>query len=183
MKSIVIGAVVLSLVPMTAYSDTIGVYDDPQGTECNISDVTDLMKEVYVVHKSSQGTTGAQWSAPKPACWTNASWLSDTAVWPVVVGDSQTGMRLAYGLCQTGAYLVTTIYYFVDGTSPACCQYPLLPHPDLPSGQVEVTDCNFNIQWGVGLTSTINGDETCPCGYPVPVEKMTWGKIKALFTE
>jgi hypothetical protein len=74
--------------------------------------------------------------------------------------------------------------YFVQGGSESCCFYPLLPDPD-PStgGNVRVVDCDGNTVAATGLVATVNGNATCPCGYPVPVEETTWGQVKALYTE
>ncbi|UCG51818.1 MAG: hypothetical protein JSW58_16875 [Candidatus Latescibacterota bacterium] len=181
-KHIAVGVVFIAIVSVIAHADTIGVYNDTGGTDCNISDDEFPIKEVYVVHVTSLGATASEWSAPIPACWTNATWLSDTEPFSMP-GNSQTGKSVGYGTCMAGpgAIHILTINYFVEGSSPPCCPYPVLPASW--AEDVLVVDCNNNLLPGVGLTSTINGDETCPCGYPVPVEETTWGKIKVLYTE
>ena len=180
-RSIIACAILLGFMSIAAYSDTIGVYDDTQGLSCNITDDMAL-KHVYVVHATSLGATASEWSAPLPACWTNTTWLSDTEPFGMP-GNSQTGKAVGYGTCQAGpsAIHVLTINYFVQGSSPPCCLYPVLP----PSwaATINVVDCDNVLLPAVGLTSTINGDGTCPCGYPVPVEESTWGKVKALYAD
>jgi len=98
-------------------------------------------------------------------------------------GNSQTGKSMGYGTCKTGVIYILAINYFVQGTSPACCLYPVLPAPFNLHGEVEAMDCDFNLVTEIGLVSTINADGTCPCGYPVAVEETTWGAVKALFDE
>jgi hypothetical protein len=61
--------------------------------------------------------------------------------------------------------------------------YPVLPNPNFPSGKIEVGDCSNHVVFGVGLVATLNGNSSCPCGYPVPVEETTWGSVKALYAE
>jgi hypothetical protein len=182
LRSIAACVFLVAIVSVVVHSDTIGLYNDTAGMSCNITDGSPL-KMVYVVHITSGNVTASEFSAPKPACWANATWLSDTDIWGWP-GTSQTGKAIAYGYCITGpmAIHILTINYFVQGSSPACCQYPLLPDP-WAGGEVHVADCNNNIVPVVGLVSTINGDATCPCGYPVPVEETTWGRVKALYTE
>ena len=165
-----------------ANADTVGLYADPAGVECNIIDDTPGLLRIHVVHKSPQGSWAAQFSAPMPACMTGATFISDTAVWEVI-GSSQTGVSMGYGSCQTGSINFLTIDYFAQGTSDPCCLYPVLPDPRVPSGEIEVVDCNGQLAYAQGEVSTVNGDSSCPCGYPVPVEKTTWGKVKALYME
>ncbi len=95
---------------------------------------------------------------------TNATWISDTEPFENP-GNSQTGKSIGYGVCIAGprAILVLTINYFVQGSSPPCCQYPLLPVP-WAGGQVRLIDCDYNTLTAEGLVSTINGNGTCSCG-------------------
>ena len=165
-----------------AHGDTIGVYADNSGTECNITDNTQTLLSIYVVHKSPQGAWAAQFSAPMPVCMTGATWLSDSAAYEVI-GSSQTGVAIGYGICATGPIHFLTINYFAQGTSDPCCLYAVLPDPDVPSGQIEVVDCNGQLLYAQGEVSTVNGDASCPCGYPVAVEETTWGKVKSLYVE
>jgi hypothetical protein len=169
----------------TCAGDTLGIYSDNRGMSCNIVDTPPGLRAVYVVHFSYTGATGSRFVAPKPPCWASATWLSDTTPYCGGVGcrDSQTGITLVYGACKIGAIHVLTINYFSQGSNEACCLYPLLPHRFSPDGQVEVVDCQFASRIATGLTGTVNGNVTCPCGYPVPVEETTWGRVKSLYIE
>jgi hypothetical protein len=58
------------LVAGLAYGDTIGLYADDQGLNCNIVDNYHGLLQVYVMHTSAGGATAAQFSAPRPGCMT-----------------------------------------------------------------------------------------------------------------
>jgi hypothetical protein len=135
---------------------------------------------IYVVLVSPGGATGCEFSAPKPACWTNAAWLLDQEPFENP-GNSQTGKSVGFGTCRTGATHVLTMIYWVQGTGGPCCMYPVLPHPI--AGAVYSADCSFNVHVATALTASVNGNETCLCGTPVPIEETTWGRVKSLFGE
>jgi hypothetical protein len=169
------------LVAGLAYGDTIGLYADNLGTSCNIGESYPLTY-VYVVHVSPGGATASEFMAPKPACWTGAMWMQDIEIYGMP-GNSQTGKSIGYGSCVTGTIHILTIVYFAQGTAEPCCVYPVLPAPWSPGGEVLIADCDLNPVTAIGLASTVNGDSTCPCGYPVSVDETTWGSVKALYTE
>jgi hypothetical protein len=167
------------LVAGLAYGDTIGLYADNIGTNCNIAE-SPTLTYVYVVHVSSGGATASEFMAPKPACWTGATWIQDIEVYGMP-GNSQTGKSIGYGACLIGTIHILTIVYFSQGLAEPCCVYPVLAVPWSPGGQLLVADCDFNAVPAIGLTATVNGNATCPCGCPVPVEETTWGAVKALY--
>jgi len=185
MRNTVIAGVfgLICVVAAVARGDTIGVYSDNMGTSCNIIDNTTGMLSIYVVHISTEGATASEFSAPKPDCMVGATYLSDTVAF-FEVGNTQTGTSIPYGTCRMGPTHAVTMIFFAHGTSEPCCLYPVLPDPH-PSvgGEVLVEDCNGNTVAAVGLVATVNGNATCPCGYPVPVEETTWGQLKAMFSE
>ncbi len=188
MKHGVIGLFSIFLVlagAATCAADTMGVYADNGGINCNIVANYAGVLMVYVVHFSPGGATASQFMARKPACWTGAVWLGDSTPFcpGVGCGDSQMGIALAYGACRIQAIHVLTISYFIQGSGQMCCTYPVLPHPWSAAEQIEVLDCQFNPGVAGGLVATVNGGPTCPCGYPVPVEETTWGQVKSLYIE
>jgi len=169
--------------PELTAGGSIGIYADPAGVDCNIRDVPSGLMTVYIVHTNTAGATASQFSAPKPACMTGATWLSDTAVFPVTLGNSQTGVTVGYGSCRAEPIHVLTMNYLVTDPSQSCCMYRVLPDPGLGSGKVEVVDCAFNLQYGTGNTSTVNANSSCLCGLEsvIPTEQTTWGHMKALY--
>lgn len=162
----------------------IGTYADPSGVECNVVDATPGLLPIFVVHTLSPGATAAQFSAVVPLCMIGALWLSDTPVFAVTIGNSQTGVAIGYGTCQVSPIHILTINAFVNGISALCCAYSVGPDPAVPSGQVEVVDCFSNLGFAFGRTNTVNGTfAQCPCDLPVPVEERTWGAVKATYAE
>ncbi len=158
----------------------VGVFADASGVNCNIVDVTPGLLEVYVVHMNTSGAMASQFAAPKPSCMTGVSWLSDVMVFPVTIGNSQTGASVAYGVCLASPIHVLTIQFFSSGLSETCCMYQVVAAPGATSGEIEVVDCTTNLLFGSGLVSGVNPDASCVCG-AVRVEKSTWGKVKALY--
>jgi hypothetical protein len=169
--------------PPSSSPGMIGVYADPTGADCNIVATTSGLKRVHIVHSRTDGATASQFSAPKPACWTNAVYLSDVTMFAIAIGNSQTGIAIGYGQCHTGSVHVMSIDYFIQ-TAPTqfCCPYPVLPDTYAPSGQIEVGDCSFNTVFGAGATAVVNPDASCPCSLPsIAVEETTWGRVKAMY--
>jgi len=155
---------------------TIGIFSDTGGTNPFLTETEPGMFSVYVVHVATPGATACQYSAPKPAC-TTVSYLSDTNPFAVTLGNSQEGVSIGYGACLSGPIHVQTINYFASGTTPSCCHYPVLPHPDDPSGHVQVVDCDFNVLYGEGGYGVINANG-CDCPQPTLVlsgyESVSW---------
>jgi DNA-binding beta-propeller fold protein YncE len=163
-------AVLFPSEPALGQAGDIGVYADAGGTSCNILDIT--VTQFQVVHKNTPGATAVQFSAPLPAAYTGAGgiYLGDAWNFGVFLGDSQTGVAVAYdGNCLSGPIHIGTIIGFSNGLTPACTSYPVLPHPLAPSGQIEVADCSpiALTLVGQGSTATINGNAGCPCGFGV----------------
>lgn len=157
----------------------IGLYSDPSGTDCNLWDVVPGLGIYYVVHTGTPGAMTAQFSAPKPACFLGI-YLSDVPVFPVTIGNSQTGVVIAYGGCFASPIHVLTINYFCQGLTGPCCTYRVKPDPAAPSGQIEVNDCNWVILHAAGNCAVVNPNASCPC-WATPVEETTWGQIKAQY--
>jgi len=156
----------------------IGIYTDVGGTQCNLSDATVGLTTYHVVHHGDFGATACAYWAPKPSCFT-ATYLSDTNVFPVTIGNSQAGVSIGYGSCRSGAIRVQSIVFFTTGTTPQCCLYPILGIPT--SGNVEVVDCLNALTTAYGVTSVVNPSGSCTCG-SVRVEESTWGRVKSLYS-
>jgi hypothetical protein len=158
---------------------SIGIYADVAGTECNLSDAAVGMTTYHVVHLADFGMTACAYWAPKPSCFT-ATYLSDTNIFPVTIGNSQAGVSIGYGSCRPGPIHVQSILFFTQGTTPQCCLYPILGIPS--SGNVEAVDCANHLITAYGVTSVINPNGACTCG-SVKVEESTWGRVKSLYSE
>jgi hypothetical protein len=107
------------------------------------------------------------------------SYLNESSSHPGIIGDTQSGMSVAYGFCQNSAVLVVTINYFASGTSSACSNLRIVPDPNSTTGTIEVVDCSFSRSEGIGGKLVVNPDGTCDCG---PASEFTsWGRIKAQY--
>ena len=166
---------------------TLGLYTDPAGTDCRLTDTSAGALRVYVVHDATQGASGVSFSAPTPACMIGATWVGDDRPYPVTLGSSQGGVSIGYGRCETGPTHVFTVIYFTAGTSSNCCLYPVLDNPIFPSGRIEVTNCDtrdLHIVYGtIGVVSTVNGDATCACIVRSTASRheSSWGRVKTLY--
>ena len=157
---------------------SLGIYADVLGADCNLPDQTPGLTTYHVVHLCSAGVTASAYRAPKPACFTG-TWMSDTNIFPVTIGNSQDGVSIGYGACRTGPLHVQSIVFFANGNTPECCLYPVLGMP--ASGNVEVVDCANTLISAYGVTSVVNATGGCPCG-SVRVEESTWGRVKSLYS-
>ncbi len=173
-------AVAFAASASVAQQGSIGIFADVAGTNCNLPDPGPGLTQYYIVHVHTTGSTASQFSAPKPACFT-ATYLSDTNMFAVTIGNSQTGTSVGYGSCAVGARHVMTINYFTNGQTPPCCYYPVLPDPYAVPLAILTADCSNQLRTATGGTGIIKSGPSCQCG--VAVEESTWGQVKALYAE
>lgn len=167
------------LPPGSQFGGSIGVYVDEYGYDCNIVDSGGLLS-VYVVHTNVTGAVAAQFAAPAPACMHGVTWVTDSEPIGLYIGNSQTGIAVAYGSCLSSPIRILTITYVTTGSSETCCPYPVIADPHLASGEIEVVNCAESKVYATGLISSVNADGSCRCG-AVVVKEATWGEIKALY--
>lgn len=122
-----------------------------------------------------------QFAAPKPSCF-DAEFVSDTGVFPVTLGDSQTGVSIGFGQCLQVPIHVLSANYFGQGLTDECCYYWVQPHPDGTSGRVELVNCTPALLYGDGGAAIINPNVN-QCIGDNPVESTTWGKVKSLYAK
>ncbi|HEX5133252.1 MAG TPA: hypothetical protein VFX92_12290, partial [Candidatus Krumholzibacteria bacterium] len=144
-------------------STSVGIYTDAAALDCSIIDAAPATISAYVVVRPGPGesVTGVQFSAPKPACFTGV-YLSDvTAPGTLMLGNSQTGVSVSLFECSGVPTHVLTIQYFGYGTTPTCCQYPVIADPQETT--VLAVDCDYSTLAVVGNVSRFNVDATCSC--------------------
>jgi len=126
--------------------------------------------EVYVFTFSDAGVMATQFSAPKPACMAGATYLADLNVFPVTLGNSQSGVSIGFGQCETYYCHVLTIQYFMTGATVGCCPYWVLPHPNAESGKVEFVDCAQQLFFGTPEATYVSNTANSPplVGNPEP---------------
>jgi len=159
-------ALVAGILALVAFSPTyaqrasIGVYADPAGNDCGVADNGPGVIPIYVVVRSLSaiGLVGTQFSAPIPDCLVGATWVSDTHVFPVSIGDSQSGLAIGFGTCRDWSIHVLTINVQVQGSTEGCCRYAFLPHPESTLGGPEFVDCNDNLFVGTEWSSFVTSD-------------------------
>ncbi len=160
------------------------VYADPSGTGGDIIDTGGLIA-LYVIHVGRDPAMASQFIAPRPACL-DATYIGDAHQFAVTIGDSQTGISIAYGQCLDPPIHILTIHYFGSGNTGSCCYYSLDCDPrDLAAvpGKISVVDCStseptrFYVEAGY---SWINYSWATGC--LVPVENTTWGRIKSQYS-
>ncbi len=182
MKKALLLSFALMLVAGVAFGQagSIGIFADPVGANCNLIEAPPLgLKMYYVVHVYCPGATASQYRAKVPLCMTAAIWLSDTNMFPVAVGNSQIGFSTGYGACKVSPIHTQIINVFGQGLTGPCCRWFVDADPLLPSGQIEVSDCGFNVIYATGGQGIVNPNGTCQCN--VPTEDTTWGQVKALY--
>lgn len=150
-----------------AQGGVVCLYADPDGNTCSLSDTAPGVLPVYAIHVPTAGVTAVQFAAPRPACMVGATWLGDTAVYPVTLGSSQFGVSIGYGTCTTSPVHVLTINYSVIGSTLPDCAYNVVP--DQTKQYIEAVDCNTNKILATGGTTYVNSSLACQCDeVPIP---------------
>ena len=160
------------------------VYADAGASGASIIDQAGFMP-LYVIHPGYLPATASQFIAPRPPCF-DAIFIGDTHSFALFIGDSQTGVSIAYGMCIEPPIHIMTINYFSTGNTGSCCFYALDCDPhDLAGipGRISAVDCatepsRFYIPVGI---SWINFSWATGCG--TPVESTTWGGIKSQYSD
>ncbi len=197
MKSkILVAIAVLTLVglPLAAHAQMIGLFADQVGTNPFIQDIPGLVT-IYVVVVNSPPMTAVQFSAPLPACFTGVTYLSDATTFPIILGNSQTGVSVGFGGCVSSPIQVLAINVLAQGlTDPTvCCLHPILPDPSVPSGKIEFFDCTSTLVFGTGLPAVVGDGTPAPplVGDPSPLHgaaaqlldsKLSWSLTDCSFT-
>ena len=176
---------VLMGTPSMSNSQTniIAIYGDSTHSDCNIP--YEMVMRAYVFHYSSSGATGSSFQAPWQSCFVEIEFVCDERVFPITSGTSQTGVSIEYGACLTGwIHILTVLYVDYSGLGfPACCELPVLPHPNSSSGALEILDCAGSVNSATGVSGIAKADASCPCEIPSGIAESgaTWGKIKELY--
>ncbi len=152
----------------------VGLCADQQATSMHIEDNAPGVVNIYaIVVYASEGVSAVQFSAPIPECFKGAVYLGETTMFPLVIGNSQAGVAVAFGQCLVSPIHVLTINVFAQGLTDTCCFYPVLPDPIVSSGEVEFVDCDENLVHGTGLTSIVGEFGPPWVGDPIPPDGST----------
>jgi len=166
-------------VPLTSDAQTdagvLYMSTDINGATCGIMDVAGFVY-VHVFARPYIGITATRFSMPLPSCVPGAYRLADMPVFPVTLGNSETGVSIGFGTCKEGSdFRVLTVLYYMPGTTEGCCPFPILPDPYAESGEIEFADCAFELAMGARSTSYVSTVHTSPplVGSPAPSDGAT----------
>ena len=155
---------------------SVVIYSDAAFSSCDTQASGTLFW--YLRHEGHGGATAV---AFKIETHGNFIRLADSWNFPVVVGQSDVGVGIAYGACLTGPVDLGSVIYNGLGTATVCSTVDIVGDPNSPTGNIEGVDCTFNNKtFPSGSTMTVNSDGSCQCGAN-PVESTNWGRIKALY--
>lgn len=175
--TLVVAAVLATVVVANAQTPYIAVYFDPYHTQ-ETKDCPGFVTDTWYVAAVNFNIyiTGADFMIQYPPAVT---WLADLNVPPVKIGNTATGLSFGYALPQNGYGVLELCQVLVMWNCDHCGEafqnnlVKVVPNP--ATGFLGVSDYpNFNLIPGTGLTSII-----CPLG--VPNEDTTWGQVKALY--
>jgi hypothetical protein len=177
-------------VPVMAQGGLIGLFIDTWGDECCIVDI-DKEKiriiEVQVVHKFAPEAGAAQFSIQASDGFTGV-YLGEEIPASLpggCIGNSQRGISIAYGACQSSPVHILTIRYYMYGTSAPMSYLEVVEDPTAIPPGINMVDCNHNPQMfpALGGRAYINNDGSINCKTTTPTRTTTWGGIKALYAE
>ena len=153
--------------PVAGAASTIGLYTDASGSSCSFSGNAQGVVTTYVVVKpDANGIRGMRFSAPVPSCF-GGVFLTDTPPnGALTIGDSQTGISIAFSNCAFEPSLALQIQYMRTGSTDSCCEFTIQPDPFV--GTIEGTDCNYASASMTPVTSHFNADASCPCNDLTP---------------
>ena len=173
-RSLLIAFFLVSLAGMAfAQGGMIFITSDAAGWDYYFVDSGGLI-QIFVWHAFTTGATASEWMLDvSDTDWTH---LGDTKDFDLVIGTSITGVSIAYELCLAGDFKLMTVNFFSNTPAPTCTWIQIVAAPG--KAGVRAVDCaenSFLIPGGRGI---VNPDQTCLVD---PVEKSTWGQIKALY--
>ena len=157
---------------------SIGLFADTGGTVCNIVEgPVGVPTTIFAVHVLTGGAIASEWAAPVPACY-GGTYMNDTAVFGVTIGNSQTGVEIGYGMCLVGPIHVLTLNLQNQANTPACCLWRVVPHPVNGLNMVTCPPQSLRMP-ATGGAAIFNPDSSCQCD--VATRESTWGAIKNMY--
>jgi hypothetical protein len=161
-------------------SGTVALFSDLEGTDCSIVVPASGIFQVHFFHIWHQGARAVEFSAPIPQCL-GAIHLGENSDFLSKAGDTLTGVTIDYQECLPAPISLVRVTYFANAPTENCCYWPALAHPDEPSGEIVVQDCELNTVYATRGRALANPTANCPCNFPVPTEVTTWGEIKSMY--
>jgi hypothetical protein len=154
------------------------LYADATMSSCELIDEGTTLRSIHMFLTGSAKATSARFRAPKPECWSGATWIGDAieSGFPHL-GSSQTELFVVYAMCLQPPIYMGRINYLATGGSAPCCEYVVLPVVEF-----EYADCHLLLfPLTAGQEVVINANDDCRCHNPLAVESTTWGAVKSLY--
>lgn len=145
----------------SGYPGMIGLWADQSFTDCDLNDHTTGLVTVYVAHHYTDGAQGTRFMLSMDS-GTVLTYIGSSSPY-YTYGDPYSGICVDYGECKENTFLILTINYFGMGISTPCGRISVEPDPAVPSGTIEVLDCEGNVAVGTGGILVVNNDGSCPC--------------------
>jgi hypothetical protein len=189
MRSLRLSLAILVVIAGAGHTQTGGrveLYPDAAMSSCSLVDDQAGVIQVHMFHTNMDYARSVVFAAPTPDCWSEATWLGDMVAFDVNLGnthDTHYGLAIGYSACVELPIYLGYMNYATSGTAEQCCVYRVIAATGTPSGEIEVSDCNLQMHYGVGGELVINPNENCLCEFPVPTQSSTWGKIKVLYLD
>ena len=181
MRYVVIMLLVALTASINAYAQVgghLGLYSDPNRSDCQVLETYPGIFQVFVVHEFTPGALASVFSIPIPSC-ASVSWLSDTSDYGFLVGFSPLGIGVFYKACVAAPIVALRVLY-LGSTGQACC--PLAIGPSTAPGELPypyAIDCGHLEQVVTVSPAYFNANTTCGC--TVPTQETTWGRLKATY--
>lgn len=152
---------------------TIHLYTDPAFTDTTATDDSAGTLSIYVVWRGGPPDAVAWWLKITESPGFTGAWTGDTPHTGGFFGDTRTGIHLVEVSCLPDPAHVVTVVYQTFGTSAPCQTISVTA---AGAAGIRINSCDAQGLPANGSTLVVN-----PLGCPVPIEKTTWGAVKALY--
>ena len=166
---------VICVTPSISQTVFVGIYSDPTGKDCDLVLFPGVVDTMHVVITSATpvSLTGVRFAAPLPPCASGMLAIG-MPLFPVTLGDIESGISIGFGACLTTPIVAMSILV-LNGDASAGCEWRVLADPNEPTGEVVMTDCDFELIAGFGGSVIFRGciDEILPPFDPIPFDGVT----------
>lgn len=179
MKRSLLIAVCLALCASLSFAQggSIMLFNSTAANDCDMYDSAPGLISVYVIHMYAPCVTASEFMVGQFG--TVLTYIADTVTPPfLAIGNSQSGITIAYGGSYASPIHILTIQYFGSGISPPCTHLQVVAHPAV--GAIQAVDCATTIVPATGGDIVMNPvPPDCVCN--IPVKETTWGQLKSLY--
>jgi hypothetical protein len=159
---VVLVGVIAAALPLAARASSIGLYTDETGSSCSFSGNNPGPITAYVmIRPDERGLHGVRFSAPIPSCL-GAVFVRDVVPLDAeMIGDSQTGISVAFGTCATTPRVALQIEFYRNGSTGSCCAFAIEEDPFVE--MIEGAGCTLGSYEVAPVVSHFNANASCAC--------------------